>query len=671
MDNKLIQILLIEDSTFATRHTKKMLDDAKSALFATELKCAERLSKGLEYLVKGGIDIVLLDLTLPDSNEMETFTSVHTQNPDIPVVVISGIEDETLAIQAVKQGAQDYLVKGRLSSDTLKRSILYALERKKTELQIQKLNRKLKGNLQKLEVANTEYKKIQAELKLLNQKLEEMVKKRTKKIVQLNQILRAIRNVNQFIVKEKDPHRLLHGICNNLIKNRGYENSWIAVLDESGKYVMTAEGGLGKNFLPLAKGLKKGKIPNCGQKALAKSGVVVIKETISTCSGCPLAGKDECSNVMAIRLEHARKIYGFLTVCPSRESTVDKEEIDLFEEVAGDIAYALYNIEAEKRKEKLFHDIGERVKELECIYGITKAIQENVNLDDLFKTAAKLLPPGWHYPEITRGKIRFDGKKYVSEPFKETAWKQSSDIIVKGKLCGSVEVYYTEERPELDEGPFLKEECDLINGIAHILGEAIEHKQSEAKFRGIFESEMLSVLFWDANGEITEANDAFLKLVGYSREDLRTGELRWKDLTPPEYIKADEEKLAELADRGVMAPFEKEYIHKSGRRIPVVISAATLWGAKTSGVAIIMDITNRKKAENEILKLNKELEQRVKDRTEELQRTVNLMAGREVRMAELKEVIQKLRGQLESAGMTPMTDDPLKAGGTSSEKEQM
>jgi two-component system sensor kinase len=156
MDNKLINVLLIEDSTFATRHTQKMLDDVKSARFATELKCAARLSEGLEYLVKGGIDIILLDLTLPDSNELETYTKVHTQNPDIPVVVISGIEDETLAMQAVKQGAQDYLVKGRLHSDTLKRSILYALERKKTELQIQMLNRKLTGNLQKLETANKE-----------------------------------------------------------------------------------------------------------------------------------------------------------------------------------------------------------------------------------------------------------------------------------------------------------------------------------------------------------------------------------------------------------------------------------------------------------------------------------------------------------------------------------
>jgi two-component system sensor kinase len=156
MVNKLINVLLIEDSTFATRHTQKMLDDVKSARFATELKCAARLSEGLEYLVKGGIDIILLDLTLPDSNELETYTKVHTQNPDIPVVVISGIEDETLAMQAVKQGAQDYLVKGRLHSDTLKRSILYALERKKTELQIQMLNRKLTGNLQKLETANKE-----------------------------------------------------------------------------------------------------------------------------------------------------------------------------------------------------------------------------------------------------------------------------------------------------------------------------------------------------------------------------------------------------------------------------------------------------------------------------------------------------------------------------------
>jgi PAS domain S-box-containing protein len=126
-------------------------------------------------------------------------------------------------------------------------------------------------------------------------------------------------------------------------------------------------------------------------------------------------------------------------------------------------------------------------------------------------------------------------------------------------------------------------------------------RESEEKFRGVFESNILGTLFWNANGDIIAANDAFLEIVGYSREDLTNGALKWKELTPSTYDKIDEEKLKELANRGKIDAFEKEYIHKSGRLIPIIISAATLSGSETSGVAIILDITQRKKVEEALI----------------------------------------------------------------------
>ncbi|MBA7623180.1 Sensor histidine kinase RcsC [subsurface metagenome] len=104
-------------------------------------------------------------------------------------------------------------------------------------------------------------------------------------------------------------------------------------------------------------------------------------------------------------------------------------------------------------------------------------------LEEVFRDVVALIPPAWQYPEITRARLRFDKAGYVSEPFKETEWKQSSDIIVGGERRGTVEVYYLESRPELDEGPFLKEERQLIDGIATTLGEAIEHRRTEEKIR--------------------------------------------------------------------------------------------------------------------------------------------------------------------------------------------
>ncbi|MFC1491584.1 MASE3 domain-containing protein, partial [Nitrospinota bacterium] len=139
--------------------------------------------------------------------------------------------------------------------------------------------------------------------------------------------------------------------------------------------------------------------------------------------------------------------------------------------------------EAEKEREKLLHIMGERVKELRCMYEVASAISDRATLEEVFRDVVKFIPHGWHYPEITRAKIRIDGEEYMSEPFEETEWKQSSDIAVDGERRGSVEVFYLEERPELDEGPFLSEERHLIGGIARSLSEATQHKRAEEELR--------------------------------------------------------------------------------------------------------------------------------------------------------------------------------------------
>lgn len=156
MDNKSIRVLLVEESAFATQHTKKMLAEAASSEFSVELECADQMSVGLERLSKGGIDMVLLDLTLQDTDGLETFQKVHSFTSEIPIVVMSGLDDEKLAIEAVQQGAQDYLVKGRVDGNLLKRSILYAMERQKAEKRIQKLNRELEQRLEELRATNEE-----------------------------------------------------------------------------------------------------------------------------------------------------------------------------------------------------------------------------------------------------------------------------------------------------------------------------------------------------------------------------------------------------------------------------------------------------------------------------------------------------------------------------------
>ncbi|MFC1783615.1 histidine kinase dimerization/phosphoacceptor domain -containing protein, partial [Planctomycetota bacterium] len=135
---------------------------------------------------------------------------------------------------------------------------------------------------------------------------------------------------------------------------------------------------------------------------------------------------------------------------------------------------------SEKELRKMNHNMGERIKELNCLYGLSVLIeQRDITLEEIFGGLLELIPPGWHYPEITSARVVFGDREFKTSNFEKTKWKQSADIKVSGRKAGAVEVYYLKECPILDEGPFLKEERKLIDGISRALGEAIQRRQAE------------------------------------------------------------------------------------------------------------------------------------------------------------------------------------------------
>ena len=132
-----VKVLLIEDDPDDELLVRRSLTKAKEGSFA--MVWADSLSTGLDCLDNGGIDVVLLDLSLPDSSGTETFRQIHAQAPDVPIVVLTGLEDEILGAELVRQGGQDYLVKGQVSSTLLTRCISYAIERKQAAEVIRRL----------------------------------------------------------------------------------------------------------------------------------------------------------------------------------------------------------------------------------------------------------------------------------------------------------------------------------------------------------------------------------------------------------------------------------------------------------------------------------------------------------------------------------------------------
>jgi PAS domain S-box-containing protein len=123
-------------------------------------------------------------------------------------------------------------------------------------------------------------------------------------------------------------------------------------------------------------------------------------------------------------------------------------------------------------------------------------------------------------------------------------------------------------------------------------------EEREAKIRRLVDANIIGILIWDLEGRILEANDAFLRIVGYDRDDLISGRLRWTDLTPPEWLERERrEWVPALKMTGTLQPFEKEYFRKDGSRVPVLIGVASFEQRQNQGVAFVLDLSERKRAE--------------------------------------------------------------------------
>jgi PAS domain S-box-containing protein len=131
----------------------------------------------------------------------------------------------------------------------------------------------------------------------------------------------------------------------------------------------------------------------------------------------------------------------------------------------------------------------------------------------------------------------------------------------------------------------------------------LELHTNEARSRALFDSGLIGVMCWSINGAITDANDKFLEMLGYCREDLRAGRLDWGDMTPPEYRSIVDAAFAELKETGSnRRPFEKEYFRKDGTRLPVLVAGVMLDSARLNGIAFVLDISERKGAEVQLRK---------------------------------------------------------------------
>jgi PAS domain S-box-containing protein len=188
----------------------------------------------------------------------------------------------------------------------------------------------------------------------------------------------------------------------------------------------------------------------------------------------------------------------------------------------------LVALENSNELEELRWRVKERNKELETIYQMSNLVESSYQTKrDLLKGMVKILPSGWAYPEIAKARIILDDKTYVSSNFEETEWKLKEDIVINGEERGSVEIFYTEEKPVMYEGPFLKEERKLLHTITERLNRIIERLETHEELKRQkkwFEVTLSSigdgVIATDKKGVVTFTNPVACKLTEYSEKDM-------------------------------------------------------------------------------------------------------------------------------------------------------
>jgi len=223
----------------------------------------------------------------------------------------------------------------------------------------------------------------------------------------------------------------------------------------------------------------------------------------------PLLAEDQC--------------VGLLVMKSRKKAAFTEGKVAFYEDVSHALVIAL-------ARQNTQIALRERIKELTCLYAIAQVIaRPGASFDEIMHGIVELLPPAWLYPDVAAARIELDGKSYATPGFRETPYRQTSDIVVNGERVGFVEVAYADKQPELDEGPFLREERSLIDSVAREVALFFERRRSEDEKSLLQEqlrhADRLATIGQLAAGVAHELNEPLGNILGFAQLARRSPDL--------------------------------------------------------------------------------------------------------------------------------------------------
>ena len=495
-----------------------------------------------------------------------------------------------------------------------------------------------------------------------------------KRAQQVNTLLRAVRNINQVVAREKDAQRLLQRACESLAEAQGYASGWIVLLDEAGRLASAAEFGLGEAFRPLLEQIERGKLCDCAQGALVTSGACVVKEPTS-CDNCPLAVSCRVGQAVAVKLSYQDVTYGVMSTRLQPDFAADEEGLSLLEELADDLAFAFHSLRLEAERRQAEDALRLEQSRLEALLRLSQladsplqeitdfALEEAVRLTEskigylafMNEDETVLTMHSWSKTAMSECAII---DKPIVYPVETTglwgeAVRQRQPVITndyaapnplkKGHPEGHVTVTRHMNVPVFDgerivavagvgnkERPYDESDVRELTLLAQGMWRLIQRKQaeealrlSETRLRQVIDLVPHMIFAKDRHGRFLLANQAMGDACGLPPDQLAGRAQADVHANPEELngILKDDQAVIDGGQRRTIP--EQPFTDAQGQlRIlrTIKIPYAVPGTSEPAVLGVAVDVTELKLAEDEIRRARDELELRVEQRTAELER---------------------------------------------------